>query len=543
MQPTIHDAWSPLSYVPALGDAMPQDRPTWVDVVDSRRLAAYRVLDAYKDNVRRYLAPKEARERKVVNVDGKIDVTKPPADSHREYGDAALIIDTAKALVLGEAQTIEFPTDEPTPKGAPVDPVEEWVREWARKERLTQKLLDGETKSVGLGDGVYVLGVNSSKQRPTLRVYHPGFYFPDTQTPVPGWVEEDFPPIVHLAWEEEDPHGVVWVVRHTWQLFPLQAPASAPWGGVMEWECHYRHVRYRLDGLIKNATVYSPELSRTAHVVQDWTPLGVDFIPVVHVPNTPDEWGESVLLRVGQILDDIQYTDTDLAQGAATSAAPVFVTEGAPVSGLTGAPGTALGFPEGGSGAWADTSKNLTAWHQHINHLLDRLAVNARLAQALLGRIQPNDVPSGYALALGFHPARQLMRECRTVRNEKYPLILRFALRLAQAQGWVDAAPTPQMVVTLGASLPADLPTAVETVKELLPINGMSTATAVRVLVQAGLPIEDAQEEVEAIRKESFDAAVKLFEATGNAAAAAAMLGVDPVTLPPGIARELEGGV
>src|SRR5690606_18878241 len=128
---------------------------------------------------------------------------------------------------------------------------------------------------------------------------------------------------------------------------------------------------------------------------------------VVHVPNTPDEWGESVLLRVGQILDDIQYTDTDLAQGAATSAAPVFVTEGAPVNGLTGAPGTALGFPEGGSGAWADTSKNLTAWHQHINHLLDRLAVNARLAQALLGRIQPNDVPSGYALALGFHPARQ----------------------------------------------------------------------------------------------------------------------------------------
>lgn len=530
MRPHIHDTWAPLAYIPEL-DASQNSRPpgshTWVDNYDARRLAAYRILAAYTDNIRRFYLPDSTWDQRVENVDGLIRVHHAEATGYREYGDPALIVDTARALILGDDQSVEFPDaedDEPTD-------LETWVKDWAAKERLTQKLLQGEANSVGLGDGVYVLGFDPEKNRPRLRVYDPGFYFPDTITHVEGWLDDDYPPIVHIAWEEER-EGVTWVRRHTWEMRKLPAPRATAWGGApTEWACFYRVMDYRLDRLRDNATVYSPELSRDPVEVQAWTDLLVDFIPVVHVPNTPEEWGSSVLMRVGQILDDINATDSDLATGSQTAASPTLVTTGPAVQGLTGAPGEHLGL-DGGSAGWLDTSKNLVALTGYVTSLLDRLAVNTRLAQALLGRVQPNDVPSGYALALGFHPARQLMREARTVRDEKYPLLLKFAVRMAMAAGWLSRGEVPDMRLSLGASLPADLPTAVDTVKDLLPVHGISTATAVRVLVQAGLPIEDAEAEVAAIKTESYDAAVKLFEATGNSAAAAAMLGVDPAAVP-----------
>lgn len=524
MREHIHDTWAPLSFIPELG-ADPRPFASWVDDVDSRRLTAYQVLAAYRDNVRRYWLPAGQWDGRVENVDGMIRVHKSEASNVREYGDAALIVDTARALILGEDQSVEV-EDDRTGENLGEHPVQTWATEWAARERLRQKLLQGEANTVTLGDGVYVLAPDAGKKRARLRVFDPGFYFPDTITPVEGWVEDDYPPIVHLAWEEDDDQGRTWVVRSTWQMRPLEAPTTAPWGGVREWSCWFRKVRYRLDHLREHATVYSPDLATAAGtvVVQDWTDLAVDFIPVVHVPNTPSgEWGDSILMRVGQILDDLQGTDTDLALGAQTSAAPTLVTQ-SPINGLTGMPGETLGI-EGGA-SWTDTSRNLTAWTQHVETLLDRLALNTRLAQALLGRVQPNEVPSGVALQLGFHPARQLMREARTIREEKYPLLLRFAHRLAQANGWEPKGPTPAMTVQLGASLPADLAQAIETVQALLPVHGISTPTAVRLLMRAGLPVEDAEAEVAAIRREWFDQAVKLADATGNFAAAAEMLGV-----------------
>ena len=546
MRTFTHDTWAPLAYIPELSDTdggRPPTAPTWVDDVDARRLTAYRVLAAYMDNVRRYWLPNGRWDRQVSNVDGLIHVSRPEAQEYREYGDPALIVDTARALILGEDQSVEIDDDRETPEDGDLPPIPShvWLHEWAAKERLTQKLLQGEADSVGLGDGVYVLGMDPGKGRPRLRVYDPGFFFPDPHTVVNGWVDDEFPPIVHLAWDYEV-DGVTWVRRHTWRMTRLQAPTTTPWGASREWTCMYRVADYRVDQLRENATVYSEEMSRSPKVVQDWSDLGVDFIPVVHVPNTPTEWGASILLRVGQILDDIANTDTDTALVGQTSAAPAFTTVG-PAPGLTGRPGEQLGLDTAGAG-WTDTSKNLVAVTTLLSSLLDRLAVNTRLAQALLGRVQPNEVPSGYALALGFHPARQLMREARTVRDEKYPLILKFALRLAQAAGQVPPGETPAARIVLGSSLPADLGQAISTVKDLLPVHGISTATAVRVLVQAGLPIEDAQVEVAAIQAEMFEQAVKLVEATGDVPAARAMLGlpeaspvlpVPTVTTPEGV--------
>lgn len=522
MEDRVHDTWSPLDFI--LENLSRRPGRTWLDEVDTRRLNAYTVLAGYRDNIRARYLP-DAQGSRIVNVDGVIHNTSQDTSHYREYGDADLLITTTRALVLGETQEVE--PAERTPAWATT-----FWESWVESERWAQKLLTGEAHTCTYGDGVYVLTPSPSKQRPRLRVYDPGFYFPDTTTRVEGWEDEDYPPIVHLAWEYEDRQHHRWIRRTTWRMVPLEAAVSRPWGGATAWTCMYRQVDYRLDTLREGADVYSPELATTSVVLQDWTDLGIDFIPVVHVPNTPTEWGESIMLRVGQLLDDVQNTDTDLAI-ASQHASSTLVTEGAAPA-LTGAPGEILGMPAGTDAKWLDTSRNLDALLKFAQHLADRLLQNTRLSKALVGAIQPNDVPSGYALQLGFHAARQLMRELRTVREEKHPLVLKFALRMAQAYGWVQPGEVPAPTVVFGASLPSDLASAVSLVKDLLPIHGISTLTAVQILVEAGVPIDKAEDEVRRIEQESTKRALELFEATGNAQAAAALLGVaTPVVAPP----------
>lgn len=54
----------------------------------------------------------------------------------------------------------------------------------------------------------------------------------------------------------------------------------------------------------------------------------------------------------------------------------------------------------------------------------------------------------------------------------------------------------------------------------------LSLETAIRMLVDAGYPIEDAQEEVQRIQKRAFDAAARLADATGDNDVVRAYLGL-----------------
>lgn len=536
MHAYTQDLWSPLGFIDELagrhGEA-PKDAPLYLDVPDQRRLTAYRFLSALATNTRRNWLPDSEQEAWfTTGPDGLLAPARASAQSYREYGDAAALVDAARALVLGDTQELAVEGD---------DPVATFMRDWWKREKLDQKLIEGETNTTKLGDGVYVLAPSSRARRPKLRVYDPGFYFPDTEAVVPEWDDEDFPPVVHLAWEHTDADGVLWVRRTTWQMSKLAAPVAAKWDASSgssgrAWTCMYRVVDYRRDRWKDRATIYAAEPSRVAVTVTEWQDLGVDFVPVVHVPNTPGEFGESILSRVAQILDDIANNDTDTAQTAQTSVAPTWVTSGGPAGGLDGRPGTELGLPEGASAGWSDTSKNLDAMLKYRAALGKLLAQNSRLSEVLLGRVAPNEVPSGYALELGFHPARQLMRDMRAVRSEKFPLLVKFAARLAQASGWLAAGPTPDVDVVLGSSLPSDRSTAVDTVKALLPAHAISVRTAVTILVDAGFPIDDVGREIRRIRSEDAEGAEKLVQATGSLAAASAILGVNTILATDGAA-------
>jgi hypothetical protein len=479
MRSFVHDQYAALNFRDTLGDGetRPPNVPSWVsDLSDARRMAAYRILAAYLDNCARYYLPETMWQRPLATsivgpdqyghaVAAQTAASKSPAEKFREYGDPRLLVEQAAALVLGESQEITVPDAAPLPDDAPDDEkaaqvraaqFADWLAGWADDERLLLRLYEQEDDSVGLGDGVLVLGWDADAERPRLRKY--------------------------------------------------------------------------------DAESYFPVLSGDQDV--DELDIGVDFMPIVHVPNTPGggrHFGRSMLLAVAQLLDDIGFADSDLAASSeAVGNTPLVVTGGAgSPAGLGRGPGVEWNLPAGGDAKLLDTSGVLTGQIAYLNYLLERLSVNTRLAEALLGRVKPNEVPSGYALGLGFAPTRSLISKMRLVRAEKHPLILKMAMRFAQVAGVLPAGPTPRAQITLGPYLPEDLAAAVERVRSLLTAHAISTETGVAMLIAAGFPIEDAEEEVARIHAERFDMAEQLLAATGDVAAVRKFLGMDPQEQPP----------
>jgi hypothetical protein len=87
-----------------------------------------------------------------------------------------------------------------------------------------------------------------------------------------------------------------------------------------------------------------------------------------------------------------------------------------------------------------------------------------------------------------------------------------------------------------GAHTPTDRSTVLGDVASGLTAGVFSLETAVRMLQEAGYPIEDIAEEIERIQKRAFDQAARLADATGDNAAVREYLGLpeaDPLPTVP----------
>lgn len=544
MRSFVHDAWAALNHREAMGDGTnrPPNVPNWVPDDEARRLAAYRILAAYLDNCTRYYLPEILWQRPVETrqsgpISAEIEVGKSPAEKFREYGDPQLLVEQAVALVLGDSQEIVIPDAAPVPEDATdaekqaqaaAQIFADWLDAFRDSEGLETRLIEQEEDSVGLGDGVLVLGFDADTQRVRLRKYDIESYFPVLSG---DQDVDEFPNRVHFAWCERNTAGDEVLHRLTYDRRRLPAGQTANYAYAEKpspWAVYRTHATWQLRNVDKGAGLFDLAESTATYLTDpDGTevrdlPVGVDFMPVVHIPNTPAgarHFGKSLLISVAQLLDDIGFADSDLAAASeVVGNTPVVTTGGVGGAALDRRPGAQWNMPAGGDAKLLDTSNVLTGQIGYKNDLLSRLSVNTRLAEALLGRVKPNEVPSGYALGLGFAPTRSLIGKMRLVRSRKHSLLLKFALRLGQVNGLLPAGPTPRAELHLGAYLPADVQTVIDQVKALLPARAISTETAVQMLVNVGVPIEDAETEVERIRAESFAEAVQLLEATGDEA-------------------------
>ena len=546
MTEIITDAWTPVEYkFHGQTNAIQLGVPQWT-ALHARRLSAYRVYQDYVDNAaRRHLSPPDALDEAA---------GRDPED-HREYGDPALIAKTILGGILGNEQVINVAGAElfdPTPDGNnPPDvqrafDLQTFLREWAKKARLGLKMIDAERDAITLGDGVYRLGWSNKQGRVWLKKYNPGFYFPVLDEEM----DEEWPTKIHLAWEippdplNPDPPGVLKIRRITYELVELddnEPSIRYPYApdqpsrtrcilsdGIWTVDSQFVTVEDMSEAKVKWLKNDDGEVLRKFD-------LGIDFIPVIHLPNTvaeEDHFGRSSLAEVLQVLDDLAAADTDLQAASATTGTPVIAVSGANSGDTITSYGPGSVFETGdGKLSMLDTSKSLDALLNYVKMLLNRLAVNSRVPEAALGRVNAAQVPSGIALALSFSPMEQMVREMRQIRDEKYPLLLKFVLRLSMVAQAIPRGPLPEAVVAFGSFLPTDRTAIVNEVTALLTSSAISTRTAVLMLMNAGLPIDDAAHEVDRIQKLLTLKAVQIAQATGSYKEAAKFLGIDPANV------------
>jgi len=547
----IQDNWTPLSYKRTMGNtASPGStftQPIWVGE-HQRRLTAYQLLQAYLDNAARYYLP---------------DADADAKQLHREYGDPALLRDTILDALLGQSQQIEVDgaadagKDGAGPDAQPAADLQEWLRQLWGDERGQLKLIEVERDAVGLGDGVYTLGWSAEKGRPRIRVWDPGFYFPV----LTDGNEDDFPERVHIAWEIDrtgvanPPDGKVVVRRLTWELVDLEIPVTHPWNDAPSTKtCVYTDATWFYDPG-QTSTIDQLDTSAARYAVGEdgleirQVDMQIDFVPVVHVPNTvsvKEHYGRSSIATILQLLDDIASADTDLAAAGVTVASPTMTLEKGTLGQTepTYRPGEVW---ETGDGKLSllDNSRGLDALLKLVEHLLARLSVNARVPESIMGRVKPSEVPSGIALALSFGPLAGMITKMRLAREDKYPILFRFMWRMGLAGKMPDVPATWYPTsLAFGSYLPSDLASVVELVVKLRASSPpvISAETAIDVLVSAGMNVDDAEQEVARIESRDFAGAAELHNATGSAQLAADYLQVDLPEPPPTPVLPVPGG-
>ncbi|WP_043676715.1 hypothetical protein [Streptomyces xylophagus] len=584
----ITDVWSWLDYKPAMADPRRPGRSTWAELTrswvpdeDLRRLAAYRLLAAYDSN--------QAGQFAAVTGDDEAGIERRELGDASKLVDTALgyLLGSQQVISVAGAEDTD---DEPTAEAAAALAVQDKLRSWAEKELLPLRVQQAERTAILLGDAVYTLAWDPAKGRVLLRTWDPGLYFPEwpedgeqdgADFPLRvhlGWelpedkrrglkarlrrvtyelgpigpasrrgaAKDGSPAREYLYTDGGDPILVSGDARNAdtgviTRTYPWAPNRSSPW------TCFLTDAEWDLDDLTYADLLYDLPMHKARYRVRsdgevlDRLDLRVDFIPVVHItnsiPSSGDHWGKPTVATVLQALDELSATDTDGSGASATTGSPIIGLAGArlPIDRATGQPlpvkvraGTVWQLNDNGRMDVLDTSAQLAELRARVDHILDRIAANSRLTAAGLGTLDPTALPSGYALQLALGPLDSLVAAMRLVRDHKYAVLLRMVQRLhqaGQAEGWPAGESLPARLMW-GPHTPTDRAAVLDEVVKGVGAGVLSVETGVRMLNDAGYPIDDAQEEIERIQARAFEAAARLADATGDNAAVREFLGL-----------------
>lgn len=425
-----------------------------------------------------------------------------------------------------------------------------WLRDWAYAEGFWAKVTENEAENiVPLGSGVYVFGWSADKNRPTCEIYEPEAYYPVLDERDPN----TFPNKVHLAWQftrtAEDGTETEMVRRITYELVPLEDAPPGPGTARPRYltaEDTHTHTCLLSDGVwlaadfekvtdILEGAEWATTIDAAGNEVElrQW-PTGLDFIPVVHVPNTlasVHHFGRSALSPVVQLLDDIAGNDTDTAQAAGWAGDPPLAIRGLQPGQTTVnvSRGKSFAVAENGGVDTIPMAENLGRLMERTSELLKRLSVNSRTPEGLLGRVDPSEVPSGIALTLSFTAFSQLIKGMRLARAMPYSLALRFVQRIAiQAQDpTLDGTEVEPAEIQFGTFMPQDLAGMATVLGSLRSSGLLSQETGVQMAREAGVPVEDVPAEVASIRAGQAEVAEAITQATENPRYGAEWLGIE----------------
>lgn len=573
LTPPVLDPWTPFNFKAVMGPgAQPKVGvvPDYIGMAHRRRLTAYMIAQAFIDN----------------DGQAFMGTTSTVDSSRREYGDPGLLRDQIVTAILGDDPQIvtegaqdpislvksleglrkgkdRNPAIDPT-TSMPIPGTEEappeldaeakakikatedaqafqaWMRKTADKERFGAKLDEETRNSVGLGDGVYTLGYNGRSKRMRLRVFDPGFYFPVLTDDD----DDDFPRKIHFMWEVDSdpfdgrnlpaPADEKRIRRITYELVDLPTPVRRRYndpGETVTETCLQSDATFVVKAYDPQRDDFALDKAiwalTTDPVTGEEVPfrevdLQLDFIPVVHIPNTnpgSHHFGQSSIGRVLQIAEDISLNDTDLQASSATTGKPPVALVGGRLGAVKPSykAGEVWEVDVNGKLEMMDTSRSLDALLKHSEALLSRFSVNSRVPAVALGRQKIERDIAGISLKITYGPMISMVREGRRVRSEKFDMLFKFWWRASKQYKVPD---TPETYVPthlqFGSFLPTDQESIVGMVKNLMETNAISLETATLMLLEAGLPIEDVAEEVLRIQSRDFKGANLLLDATGD---------------------------
>lgn len=493
----------------------PKTVHSWVPEEDGRRIASYNLIDAYSKNAGREW----------------LNDNMPDEDrgSRREYGDPNVILEQTRTSIMGHMPSLFVKdavadTAENTVVDKDAQETYRVLKQWIEEDAFDLKMEENETYSGKFGDSCISIGWQDD--RPVATVWDPATYFPNLRTM--HLTNKEFPDQVAICYQFEekvDGKTTSYIRRILWTLVDTEDSRSYAWRDKPVFKtCLMSDGVWSLDNFGQDP--WGLDESRARYWIFEEEEIGFDFVPVIHFPNTytgVQHYGTSELAAILQLFDDITAVDSDIQAASATTGSPPLVISGigADNDGDFVGPGMIIRAGDGNA-TMLDTSRSLDALLKNKDSLLERLSVNSQTPESLLGRVKPNEVPSGVAITLSFATHTSKVESRRRVRRRKYTLLFRMVSRMYMANGILKKEVPAQMM--FGSYLPADKQEVQGMVVNLLGSKAVSLETAVTMLKEAGFPIEDAIAEVRRIRATDYESAQKLYDLTGDSNAVAELI-------------------
>ena len=470
---------------------------SWVPVKHRRRLASYTFLAAIYNNAHKlYLEREEIRE----------------------YGDAALVVDTLRDGLIGSTG-IKISSDDIETNAATKKRIER-LRKWWKAELMDMKLFENETNCASLGDSVYrVRWSAKNKKKPTVKVdtFDPGFFFPE--------FDEDNDLVkAHLAWEEEviDEAGnqSIYVYKETYELDENgMCLVTAGWYDTCRNDS-MSDLQYTLDYL--KLVRYKVDADGNEF---NNTPLNIDFIPIIYVPNIAvqgEPYGKSDLSTVIDLLEEMAHTNTDTAANTSLLGSPPLVIQsdgamggdvdenGNQIGVQTVGAGQVIEVGAGGDAKLLDVSGANSALDVYYKKLDQKLYENTRATKLAAGKMEGSTIPSGIALRLLQNPLVQKTLPKRILRQYKFNLLLKYVQKMFLLFGTTEdksqfVNDEYEVDITFGDIFPTDRSAAINDLAVAYAAGFMSLEVAVRMSQKYGVDIDDVMTEVERIKDEKIE--------------------------------------
>lgn len=431
----------------------------WIPFEHQRRVAAYEILTAlYLNYSRDYRFAPETGDESL-------------NDEIFESGDPAWICDRIKAKLLGDTVTPVMPgpksikTLQALEKAAATDPAltqrvtelqaikarisarESFIQDWFDDNNVLIEIDENETVASYCGDCVYLIEWLAEEARPNIKTYDPGFYFPTFNTPSIQPGNTEIVDRVIIAWQEYvdvDPENnrsndLVKVWR---DVYELRKTADG-------YTCWRQYGFFEFGSGMGADLEDFDESDMVEGSSAGWENVGIDFIPIVHIPNVKlqgYDFGMSNMHLLIDTFDSIINAVTDIKTNSEYLGGATVIASGKDVSlkkdATTGAPipisimpRTLYAMGEGGSATLLDTSQMQKALLDTLQMLDGRIIRNSQITDVGAGKVDPSQVPSGFALSIMLQPLLDKIGPMRLIRKRHYSTLFFYIQRLWQIFG------------------------------------------------------------------------------------------------------------